>query len=90
MAVIEAVLLGRRDNTERDGQAWTGHVATQGRRAVDAATDRPPTPIVTAARAAAAWYPDPFGRFETRYWNGQAWTEHVAAQGRPGDLQREV
>ena len=26
----------------------------------------------------AGWYPDPSGRFEVRYWNGQAWTEHTA------------
>lgn len=30
----------------------------------------------------ADWYPDPFGRFETRYWDGAAWTEHVASHGR--------
>lgn len=74
---------GRFETRYWDGHAWTKHVAMQGRQAVDAATDRPPTPVVTAAQAAAAWYPDPFGRFETRYWDGQAWTEHVAARGRP-------
>jgi hypothetical protein len=29
----------------------------------------------------ADWYPDPDGRHEFRYWNGSAWTEHVADQG---------
>jgi hypothetical protein len=29
----------------------------------------------------AAWYKDPSGRFELRYWNGTAWTEHVARGG---------
>jgi uncharacterized protein YxjI len=29
-----------------------------------------------------AWYPDPFGRHETRWWDGQRWTEHVASHGR--------
>jgi len=29
----------------------------------------------------AAWYKDPSGRFEMRYWNGTAWTEHVARGG---------
>jgi plasmid replication initiation protein len=29
----------------------------------------------------AAWYKDPSGRFELRYWNGAAWTEHVARGG---------
>ena len=30
------------------------------------------------------WYPDPFGRHETRYWDGSRWTEHVASHGRQG------
>ena len=29
----------------------------------------------------ANWYKDPSGRFELRYWNGSAWTEHVATNG---------
>jgi len=29
----------------------------------------------------AAWYKDPSGRYEMRYWNGSAWTEHVARGG---------
>ncbi len=29
------------------------------------------------------WYPDPFGRFEVRYWDGR-WTEHVSSQGVAG------
>ena len=41
----------------------------------------------TSANAAAtpavpaAWYKDPSGRYELRYWNGTAWTEHVARAG---------
>ena len=30
----------------------------------------------------ANWYKDPAGRFELRYWNGTAWTEHVASGGK--------
>jgi uncharacterized protein YxjI len=30
----------------------------------------------------AGWYPDPFGRHETRWWDGIRWTEHVASHGR--------
>jgi uncharacterized protein YxjI len=30
----------------------------------------------------AGWYPDPFGRHESRYWDGKRWTEHVASHGR--------
>ena len=47
------------------------------------------TPAATASTASsvgdalapAAWYPDPAGRFELRYWNGTAWTEHVSRNG---------
>ncbi|MGH3448313.1 MAG: phospholipid scramblase-related protein [Nocardioidaceae bacterium] len=28
------------------------------------------------------WYPDPWGRFEHRYFDGNNWTEHVASHGR--------
>ena len=53
----------------------------------------PVSPIEVSAPAAAAsaaapvvttpagWYPDPSGRFEMRYWDGTAWTEHVSRQG---------
>ncbi len=33
---------------------------------------------------AAGWQPDPFGRHEVRYWNGEAWTEHVSDAGVQG------
>lgn len=29
----------------------------------------------------AAWHPDPTGRHEHRYWDGEKWTEHVADAG---------
>jgi uncharacterized RDD family membrane protein YckC len=29
----------------------------------------------------AAWYADPSGRHEQRYWSGSGWTEHVADRG---------
>jgi len=31
---------------------------------------------------AADWYPDPYGRSELRYWDGQVWTDHVSSNGR--------
>ena len=37
---------------------------------------QPATPTV-----AADWYADPAGRYELRYWNGTAWTEHVSRNG---------
>jgi uncharacterized protein YxjI len=30
----------------------------------------------------ANWYPDPSGRHELRYWDGERWTEHVSDHGR--------
>jgi uncharacterized protein YxjI len=33
---------------------------------------------------AADWYPDPYGRAELRYWDGQLWTDHVASNGKQG------
>jgi vacuolar-type H+-ATPase subunit I/STV1 len=33
------------------------------------------------AKVAAGWYPDPTGRFDHRYWDGSAWTDHAARGG---------
>lgn len=30
------------------------------------------------------WYPDPGGRYESRYWNGVMWTDQVATRGVTG------
>jgi len=44
-------------------------------------------PVVAEAAPAAestvpaGWYADPSGRFELRYWDGAAWTEHVSRAG---------
>ncbi len=35
------------------------------------------------AAVAAAWYADPFGRHEVRYWDGAAWTDFVSDAGQP-------
>ena len=44
-----------------------------------------PAPAYNPAPAAPAvpsgWYADPAGRFELRYWDGSAWTEHVSRAG---------
>jgi len=49
--------------------------------AVAAATGKP-RPIRSQggapAAAAAGWHPDPARRFQQRYWDGSAWTDHVA------------
>jgi hypothetical protein len=38
-------------------------------------------PSTTVPRVPAAWYADPSGRYELRYWDGSEWTEHVARGG---------
>lgn len=30
---------------------------------------------------AAGWHPDPYTRFQLRYWDGNRWTEHVSSDG---------
>jgi hypothetical protein len=48
---------------------------------VTAAASTPSNATVTLTHTPAGWYPDPSGRFEMRYWDGLAWTEHVSRQG---------
>jgi Protein of unknown function (DUF2510) len=47
-----------------------------GGSAQQTAAATPATPSVPAG-----WYADPAGRFELRYWDGSAWTEHVSRGG---------
>ncbi|MSV37850.1 MAG: DUF2510 domain-containing protein [Actinobacteria bacterium] len=58
--------------------------------AAPAATDNAvigATPVASTTATGATpnvpadWYKDPSGRVELRYWNGSAWTEHVATGG---------
>ena len=58
------------------------------RRPVSGATQQTPQTVGSSAAqpppssaAPAAWYADPSGRFELRYWDGKEWTEHVARGG---------
>lgn len=38
-------------------------------------------PAPAAPAVPSGWYADPAGRFELRYWDGGAWTEHVSRAG---------
>ena len=43
-----------------------------------------PEPVAAApveSAVPAGWYADPSGRYELRYWDGNAWTEHVSRAG---------
>jgi hypothetical protein len=42
-----------------------------------------PMPVESSA-APAAWYPDPTGRTELRFWDGARWTQHVSTNGTTG------
>jgi hypothetical protein len=37
--------------------------------------------MTSSGRPAASWYPDPLGRHQHRYWDGEGWTLHVADDG---------
>ena len=39
----------------------------------------PPPPLLDPA-----WYPDPTGRYEARYWDGRRWTSHISHYGATG------
>lgn len=39
----------------------------------------PPPPLLEPA-----WYPDPTGRYEARYWDGRKWTSHISHYGATG------
>jgi hypothetical protein len=51
--------------------------------AAAAVTPEPAADVAPPAESAvpAGWYADPSGRFELRYWDGAAWTEHVSRAG---------
>ena len=63
--------------------AATGTFDPQGRVPGAAGSTQAPMSQQTAVPDVPAnWYKDPSGRFELRYWNGTAWTEHVATGGK--------
>jgi Protein of unknown function (DUF2510) len=48
-----------------------------------AASMPPPAPPLALPQSSlpAAWHPDPMGRHQLRYWDGDAWTTHVSSNG---------
>jgi len=51
------------------------------REPVAAAAPAAPAAAASVPTTPAGWYPDPSGRYEMRYWDGDKWTEHVSRQG---------
>jgi hypothetical protein len=43
------------------------------------------TDTTAAATPPAGWYPDPTGRHERRWWDGEGWTHEVADPAAPGE-----
>ena len=66
--------LGRRTRTETATGWGSGAVAAS-------ATPTEPAQQQATPAVPAGWYHDPAGRFELRYWDGSAWTEHVSRAG---------
>jgi tetratricopeptide (TPR) repeat protein len=66
--LAEALTLLGLDNVNADEEPLTDS---------DTAAEAPSAPSVPVAD----WYPDPSGVFQHRYWNGNAWTEHVSSNG---------
>lgn len=91
--VRRAAIAGTTATTAASTSASFPSTVTSASTPAPAATTHASTPVQTAttqasttssvgdAVAPAAWYPDPSGRFELRYWNGSAWTEHVSRNG---------
>ena len=47
-----------------------------------AASSTPSTSTSSAPASGAEWRRDPYGRYEQRFWNGSAWTDHVSTGGK--------
>lgn len=46
-----------------------------------AVAEEPAAAAPAESAVPAGWYADPSGRYELRYWDGNAWTEHVSRAG---------
>ena len=83
-----AAATGAQDDVgELAADAAAGAVSNVIAESADAAAEAATaTDAATAAAAAAStvpagWYADPSSRYELRYWDGNAWTEHVSRAG---------
>ncbi|MDO8361455.1 MAG: DUF2510 domain-containing protein, partial [Actinomycetota bacterium] len=70
-----------------DGRRWTAQVSNNGVAGTDPYGNKgtPFAPPGNNPAATAAWYLDPAGRHEHRYWNGRKWTAQVSNVGVVGD-----
>lgn len=67
--------------------AWDGPVTSSERLALDRAAQTMDeviaASVVVGEVGPPCWSPDPYRRFELRYWDGRNWTEHVSTGGVP-------
>lgn len=56
---------------DNSGSSWGSQSSTPASAPASASTPAVPP----------GWYADPAGRYELRYWDGSAWTEHVSRAG---------
>jgi Protein of unknown function (DUF2510) len=67
--------------TAPESAATTSTSAAGGWGASGATTPAATPAAATTPSVPAGWYNDPAGRYELRYWDGSAWTEHVSRAG---------
>ncbi len=79
-----------RELTEKSAEGWEvvdifevgGRFSAFIKRPLQKSREYPTSASSTnVPRVPAAWYADPSGRYELRYWDGSEWTEHVARGG---------
>ena len=64
-----------------DASADVSAASTEVAASTEATTEATSDDAAAASGVPAGWYADPSGRFELRYWDGNAWTEHVSRAG---------
>ncbi len=67
------------DTTATSTGGWSGGSESTTSSSWGGSAQQASTPATPAVPA--GWYADPAGRFELRYWDGTAWTEHVSRSG---------
>jgi hypothetical protein len=78
-AVSSSVIAAGHDDAGSADPAAEADTSIDSAAAADAGV--PAAPADAASTVPAGWYADPSGRYELRYWDGNAWTEHVSRSG---------
>ncbi|MEP7112944.1 MAG: TIR domain-containing protein [Ilumatobacteraceae bacterium] len=71
----------RGDITESIGKEIDALLITAAASATTAPTSTAQSDLSSASVIPAGWYPDPYGRYAQRYWDGTTWTEHASTGG---------